>query len=165
MRRLLAVTALVTVLFGAAGCSADRSGVGPGPTGVTAEGSGTTPPGVTAMPASGGAAGGTTQICAAAQQASTTALRTYVAEVGQMIAAVGAGDSSTAEAARRRAEAALAAWRTQLREQSEQATDPQLKTLLTDLGTEVAALGADVESIDETELDRLQQRLDQLCAR
>ncbi|PYC66617.1 hypothetical protein C7C45_24300 [Micromonospora arborensis] len=170
MRRLLAVTALVTVLVGAAGCSTDRPGVGAGSTGVTTGGSGSTAgatsPGASAMPASDGAAGGaTTQVCAAAQQASSTAVRTYVAELGQMVAAVGAGDSSTAEAARGRAEAALADWRTQLREQSERATDPQLKTLLTDIGTEVAALGADVESIDETELDRLQQRLDQLCAR
>ncbi|MFG1870304.1 hypothetical protein [Micromonospora arborensis] len=170
MRRLLAVTALVTVLLGVAGCSTDQPGAGAGPADVTTGGSGsaagTTSPGASAMPASGGAAGGaTTQVCAAAQQASTTAVRTYVAELGQMIAAVGAGDSSTAEAARGRAEAALAGWRTQLREQSERATDPQLKTLLTDIGTEVAALGADVESIDETELDRLQQRLDQLCAR
>ncbi|MBM7490356.1 type IV secretory pathway TrbL component [Micromonospora luteifusca] len=169
MRRLLAVTALVTVLLGAAGCAADRPGAGAGPTGGTTGGSGpaagVTYPGATAMPASGGAAGVAPQVCAAAQQASTTALQTYVAELGQMIAAVGAGDSGTAEAARRRAEAALAGWRTQLREQSERATDPQLKTLLTDIGTEVAALGADVESIDETELDRLQQRLDQLCAR
>ncbi|MGC5310234.1 hypothetical protein [Micromonospora zamorensis] len=159
MRRLLAVTALVTVL---AGCSADRpGGVGPGPTGVTSGGSAS---GSNGAPASGAAAGGT-QVCVAAQQASTTAVRTYVAELGRMVAAVGAGDTSTAEAARGRAEAALDGWRTELREQSEQATDPQLKTLLTDLGTEVAALSVDVESIDETELDRLQQRLDQLCAR
>lgn len=160
MRRLLAVTALVTVL---AGCSADRPGsVGPGPTGVTTGGSAS---GSNGVPASGAAAGGGTKVCVAAQQASTTAVRTYVAELGRMVAAVGAGDSSTAEAARGRAEAALDGWRTELREQSEQATDPQLKTLLTDLGTEVAALSVDVESIDETELDRLQQRLDQLCAR
>ncbi|NYH42864.1 hypothetical protein HNR22_002591 [Micromonospora jinlongensis] len=159
MRRLLAVTALVTVL---AGCSADRpGGVGPGPTGVTTGGSTS---GSNGVPASGAAAGGS-QVCVAAQQASTTAVRTYVAELGRMVAAVGAGDTSTAEAARGRAEAALDGWRTELREQSEQATDPQLKTLLTDLGTEVAALSVDVESIDETELDRLQQRLDQLCAR
>lgn len=157
MRRLLAVTALVTVL---AGCSADRPGsVGPGSTtGDPASGS-------SGIPASGVAAGGATEVCVAAQQASTTAVRTYVAELGRMVAAVGAGDSSTAEASRGRAEAALDGWRTELREQSERAPDPQLKTLLTDLGTEVAALGADVESIDETELDRLQQRLDQLCAR
>ncbi|MEU1397190.1 hypothetical protein ABZ403_14165 [Micromonospora zamorensis] len=171
MRRLLAVTALVTMLAGAAGCSTDGSpGVAPGSTGVTTgvpgPTVGATPAGSTGMPASGGTAGGpAAQVCVAAQQASTTAVRTYVAELGRMVAAVGAGDSSTAEAARGRAEAALDGWRTELREQSEQATDPQLKTLLTDLGTEVAALSVDVESIDETELDRLQQRLDQLCAR
>ncbi|MEU8181415.1 hypothetical protein AB0B85_28525 [Micromonospora sp. NPDC049044] len=158
MRRLLAATALVTVLLDVAGCSADRPGGGSGPVDVTT--------GATAgVPAGGAAAGGVTPVCVAAQQASTTAVRTYVAELGRLVAAVGAGDSSTAVAARVRAEAALAGWRSELRKQSEQTTDPQLKTLLTDLGTEVAALGADVESIDETELDRLQQRLDQLCAR
>ncbi|MDG4783316.1 hypothetical protein O7614_27025 [Micromonospora sp. WMMD961] len=158
MRRLLAVTALVTVL---AGCSADRpEGVRPTPTGASTSSSG--PSG---MPAGGGAAGDATGVCAAAQQASTTAVRTYVAELGRMVAAVGAGDSSAAEVARGRAEAALDGWRTELREHSDRATDPQLKTMLTDLGVEVAALRADVESIDETELDRLQQRLDQLCAR
>ncbi|MEO3769755.1 hypothetical protein [Micromonospora sp. B9E7] len=159
MRRLFAVTALVTVLSGALGCSADRPGtVGPDVTRVATEGP-------ASGPAGGGAAGDATQVCAAAQRASTTAVRTYVAELGRMVAAVGAGDSSAGEVARGRAEAALDGWRTELREQSERATDPQLKTMLTDLGTEVAALGADVESIDETELDRLQQRLDQLCAR
>ncbi|MFF4876235.1 hypothetical protein [Micromonospora sp. NPDC000668] len=170
MRRLLAVTVLVTALSAGAGCSTDR------PAGETtggsdpAAGSGGASAGSTGTPAgstgTGGAAGGNaTQVCAAAQQAGSTAVQTYVAELGQMIAAVGAGDSATAEAARRRAEAALTGWRTVLREQSAQAADPQLKTLLTDIGTEVAALGTDVESIDETELDRLQQRLDQLCAR
>ncbi|MGW5560867.1 hypothetical protein ACWER9_27050 [Micromonospora sp. NPDC003944] len=164
MRRLLAVTALLTLLAGAAGCSTD------GPAGATAEGVASaaagTSSGPTGMPASGGVAGGdASQVCTAAQEASTTAVRTYVAALGQMLAAVGAGDSRTAEAARGRAEAALADWRTVLREQSGRTDDPQLKTLLTDLGTEVSALGADVESIDETELDRLQQRLDQLCAR
>ncbi|WFE52265.1 hypothetical protein [Micromonospora sp. WMMD1155] len=152
MRRLLVVTALVTVLSGTVGCPADRPE--PGGTGLA-----------TGAPAGGGAAGDATGVCAAAQQASTTAVRTYVAELGRMVAAVGAGDSGAAEVARGRAEAALEGWRAELRKQSERATDPQLKTLLTDLGAEVAALGADVESIDETELDRLQQRLDQLCVR
>ncbi|MEU8425115.1 hypothetical protein AB0C15_30015 [Micromonospora sp. NPDC048835] len=156
MRRLLAVTALLTLLTGAAGCATG------GPAGATAG----TPSGPTGSPASGGVAGGNAvQVCTAAQEASTTAVRTYVAALGQMLASVGAGDSRTAEAARGRAEAALADWRTALREQSGRTDDPQLKTLLTDLGTEVSALGADVESIDETELDRLQQRLDQVCAR
>ncbi|WP_030491739.1 hypothetical protein [Micromonospora chokoriensis] len=164
MRRLFAVTALVTVLSSVAGCSTDR------PIGGATEGSGSAgggaSPGPTGLLTSGGVAGGnTTQVCRAAQEASATAVRTYVAELGQMIAAVGAGDSRPAEAARGRAEVALIDWRTALREQSERTADPQLKTLLTDIGTEVSALGADVESIDETELDRLQQRLDQLCAR
>ncbi|MBM0276804.1 hypothetical protein [Micromonospora tarensis] len=167
MRRLLAVTALVTVLSAGAGCATDRpAGGDPGP---TADGVGSTPgdnsSGSTGRPASGAAGGDAGQVCAAAQQASTTAVRTYVAELGQLVAATGVGDSRTAEVARGRAEAALAGWQAALREQSERTTDPQLKTLLTDLGTEVSALGADVESIDETELDRLQQRLDQLCAR
>jgi hypothetical protein len=160
MRRLLAVTALVTVFLGAAACSTDRSA------GETSGASGTPAGGTVPEPTGGGGAGGNaTQVCTAAQDASTTAVRTYVAEVGRMVAAVGAGDNRTAEAARGRAQAALAGWRAVLREQSERTDDPQLKTLLTDLGTEVSALGADVESIDETELDRLQQRLDQLCAR
>ncbi|MFF0155358.1 hypothetical protein [Micromonospora sp. NPDC005203] len=163
MRRLLALIALVTVLFDVSGCAADRpGGVGSGSAGVTTGGTASGPSGI---PASGAAAGGATQVCVAAQQASTTAVQTYVAELGQMVAAVGAGDSGTAEAARVRAEGALAGWRSELRKQAGRATDPQLKTLLTDLGSEVAALGADVESIDETELDRLQQRLDELCAR
>ncbi|MFC8906416.1 hypothetical protein, partial [Micromonospora sp. NPDC057140] len=111
------------------------------------------------------AGGNAPEVCAAAQQASSAAVRTYVAELGKMIGAVGASDSATAEAARKRAEAALTGWRTALREQSVQATDPQLRTLLADLATEVGMLGTDVDAIDEEELDELQQRLDQLCAR
>jgi hypothetical protein len=158
MRRLLARTLLVVVLLAGAGCSDDRSG-GAGPT----AGSGPTGPVVT--PLGGGAAGGDARVCAEARRAGATAVREYVEELGRMVAAAGAGDTATADAARTRAQAALAAWRAALREQGALAADAQLRTLLSDLGTEVAALGVDVESIDETELDRLQQRLDQLCAR
>lgn len=155
MRRLLAVVLLVAALSVVGGCATDAS-----PTGSTTTG---TP---TGTPAGGGAAAGdTAQVCAAARQVAASAVQTYVQELGRMVAAVGDGDSATAGAARERAEAALAGWRTALREQSARTADPQLKTLLTDIGTEVAALGVDVESIDETELDRLQQRLDQLCPR
>ncbi|MCX5067090.1 hypothetical protein OOJ91_14660 [Micromonospora lupini] len=167
MRRLLAVTMVVAVLAVGAGCSAGRSG-GAGPTGEgsgSAAGSGGAPGGLTGTPVGGGVAGGNAQVCAEAQQAGATAVREYVEALGRMVAAVGAGDTATADAARTRAQTALAGWRAALREQSARSTDPQLKTLLSDLGTEVAALGGDVESIDETELDRLQQRLDQLCAR
>ncbi|MDG4756505.1 hypothetical protein [Micromonospora sp. WMMD710] len=162
MRRLLAVTVLVAALSVGSGCATGESPSGP-TSGATPGGA---PVGSTSTPVGGGAAAGNAaQVCVAAREAGTAAVQTYVAELGRMIAAVGAGDSGTAEAARERAEAALAGWRTALREQSALTADPQLKTLLTDIGTEVAALGADVESIDETELDRLQQRLDQLCAR
>ncbi|KOX08339.1 hypothetical protein ADK66_16025 [Micromonospora sp. NRRL B-16802] len=158
MRRLLAVAVLVTALAVSA-CSADRP-AGEGTAVPTAAGPGATSAGSTGTPSAGDA-----QVCAESQRAGTTAVRVYVEELGRMVAAVGAGDSATAEAARVRAEAALAQWRTTLREQSARAADPQLRTLLNDMGTEVAALGVDGESIDETELDRLQQRLDQLCVR
>ncbi|MET8529995.1 hypothetical protein [Micromonospora sp. NPDC005172] len=167
MRRLLARTLLVAVLVAGGGCSDGRPGDA-GPVGVTggsdpsasAAGSG----GSTGTPVGGAVLGGDAQVCAEAQRAGATAVREYVAEVGRMLAAVGAGDTVTAGAARDGAQAALTGWRAALREQGTRAADAQLKTLLSDLGTEVAALGVDVESIDETELDRLQQRLDQLCA-
>ncbi|RQX00423.1 hypothetical protein DLJ59_21435 [Micromonospora inaquosa] len=41
---------------------------------------------------------------------------------------------------------------------------PQLTTRLANLGAGCSGLGVDVESIDEIELDRLQQRRHQLCA-
>lgn len=164
MRRLLAVIVVTTVLLTGVGCSGDRADapVTPGrPSGAA------TP--ATVVPSavvSGSPAGGNgPQVCADAEAASTTAVRTYVEELGKMIAAVGANDSTAADTARKRAETALTTWRTVLREQSGRATDPQLKTLLTDLATEIGRLGTDVDSIDETELDGLQQRLDQLCAR
>ncbi|SCG64174.1 hypothetical protein [Micromonospora halophytica] len=163
MRRLLAATVVTTVLLTGSGCSGDRadeaapaSPVGPS----------TAPTVLPSAPVSVAPAGGNgPQVCAEAEAASSTAVRTYVEELGKMIAAVGANDSTGAETARKRAESALTTWRTALRQQSAKATDPQLKTLLNDLATEVGTLGTDVESIDETELDRLQQRLDQLCGR
>ncbi|MFC3500852.1 hypothetical protein ACFOOK_07715 [Micromonospora krabiensis] len=153
MRRLL-VAALVVVLSSVAGCATTGPPTDVPPTGAAETG------------ATGPAGGGNSAtVCAAAQQAGATALRTYVEEVGRMVAAIGANDSATAEAARRRAEAALTGWRATLRQQSDRAADPELKTLLSDMETEVAAMGADVDAIDESELDRLQQRLDQLCPR
>ncbi|MGB2571819.1 hypothetical protein ACPFP2_25695 [Micromonospora citrea] len=163
MRRLLAATVVTTVLLTGSGCSGDRADeaapAGPaGPSTVSTV--------LPSAPVSVAPAGGNgPQVCAEAEAASSTAVRTYVEELGKMIAAVGANDSTGAETARKRAESALTTWRTALRQQSAKATDPQLKTLLTDLATEVGTLGTDVESIDETELDRLQQRLDQLCGR
>ncbi|RGC65542.1 hypothetical protein C5N14_27770 [Micromonospora sp. MW-13] len=172
MRRLLALTVAVAVLSAGAACSAERSGSEPGPSGsppaagATPGAAGAGPGAAGGSPGPSGPAGGNgPEVCATAQQASGAAVRTYVAELGRMIGAVGANDSATAEAARKRAEAALAGWRTALRQQSARATDPQLRTLLADLASEVGTLGTDVDAIDEEELDKLQQRLDQLCAR
>ncbi|MEH0938790.1 hypothetical protein [Micromonospora psammae] len=165
MRRLFAATVVTTVLLTGAGCTGDDGR----PDGA---GSGAPVPASTAAsvvpsaPVSVAPAGGNgPRVCAEAEQASSAAVRTYVEELGKMIAAVGANDSTGAETARKRAESALTDWRSALRRHSAEASDPQLKTLLTDLAAEVGRLGTDVEAIDETELDRLQQRLDQLCGR
>ncbi|WP_229402414.1 hypothetical protein [Micromonospora okii] len=164
MRRLLALTAAVALLSSGVACSAERSGSDADPAGSPPPAA-ATPAAGSGAPAGGGPAGGNAgAVCAAAQQAGSTAVRTYVAELGRMIGAVGENDSATAETARKRAEAALTGWRAALREQSGQATDPQLRTLLADLASEVGTLGTDVDAIDEEELEGLQQRLDQLCA-
>ncbi|MEV1332402.1 hypothetical protein AB0J20_22840 [Micromonospora costi] len=139
---------------------------GAGSSSGASSGAGSSGAGSSSGASSGGASSGggdTAAVCAATRQAGASAVETYVAEVGRMVAAVGANDAAAAEAARRRAEAALTGWRGVLREQSGRATDPRLRALLGDLDAEVEAMGADVTGVDETELDRLQQRLDQLC--
>ncbi|MGK5742306.1 hypothetical protein [Micromonospora sp. URMC 103] len=187
MRRLLVAAALVAGLGSAGGCGnapapdappVARSGAatgivptgtgltgaaptGTGPTtGTAASGTAATPSGVAATT---GAGGGTAAVCAVTRRAGDAALETYVEEVGRMVAAIGANNGAAAEAARRRAEGALSGWRNVLREQSARAADPRLRTLLGDLDAEVGAMGADVGGLDETELDRFRQRLDQLC--
>ncbi|MCX4388939.1 hypothetical protein OG777_18650 [Micromonospora peucetia] len=171
MRRLLAVTALTAVLLAGAGCAAERPERTAPPGGAPVSGaptSGATPDGPNgrAPGAGSGAAGGNApEVCAAAQRAGETAVRTYVEELGRMVAAVGASDAPAARTARDRISTALTEWRSTLRRESTRAEDAQLKTLLADMAAEVGTLGTDVESIDETELDRLRQRLDQLCAR
>ncbi|MEU4680635.1 hypothetical protein [Micromonospora sp. NPDC023737] len=165
MRRLFVVGVLVAGLWPAVACGADRPAAEP--PSATAD-----PTTVTDRPTAGGGApsadgvptgGNTATVCAVVRRAGDDAVRAYEAELGRMVAAVGANDSTAADAARRRAEAALAGWRTVLGEQSARATAPQLGALLDDLGAEVEALGADVNGFDETELDRLRQRLDRLC--
>ncbi|MFE9692866.1 hypothetical protein [Micromonospora sp. NPDC005806] len=90
-------------------------------------------------------------------------MQTYVQKLAEMLRATGGGDRTAADAARRDAEAALAGWRDARRQQSARADDPRLRTLLADLATEVGGLGTDVQAVDGTEFDRLQQRLDELC--
>ncbi|MFG1678003.1 hypothetical protein [Micromonospora sp. NPDC049282] len=155
MRRVFAVTALAGLLLAGSGCAGrndDPFSVGfasPAP-------AGTSP---TPAPTATGDAG----VCARAKQSGSVAVQTYVQKLAEMLRAGGTGDRSTEKAAQRDAEAALTGWRDVLREQSGKATDPRLRTLLADLATEVGGLGTDVRAIDETEFDRLQQRLDQLC--
>ncbi|MGW4501387.1 hypothetical protein ACWENR_22575 [Micromonospora sp. NPDC004336] len=156
MRRLLAVITVTAVLFTGVGCAAGR----PEPAAP-----GATSSGPTGGPGGGAAGGNASEVCSAAQAAGDTAVRTYVEELGKMVAAVGANDGTAAEAARKRISAALTGWRAALRRESGRAEDAQLKTLLADMAAEVGTLGTDVDAIDETELDRLRQRLDQLCAR
>ncbi|GIJ78510.1 hypothetical protein SAMN05443287_109238 [Micromonospora phaseoli] len=171
MRRLLTATAVTAVLVAAAGCSGpqrqadDPAATTSTPVGATLAPVTPTPELPVATPAPGTAGGNAPEVCAAAQQASSEAGKEYVAHLGSMVSATGAGDAGGAEAAAKRAEKALSGWRQALREQSSRADDPQLKTLLTDLATEVGRLGTDIEAIGETSLDGLQQRLDQLCAR
>ncbi|MER7418755.1 hypothetical protein ABT346_18560 [Micromonospora peucetia] len=175
MRRLLAVTALTAVLLAGTGCAAERpertapAGGAPlsgAPTGAATPGGPTGgAPGAGPGAGSEAAGGNAPEVCAAAQRAGETAVRTYVEELGRMVAAVGASDAPTARTARDRISTALTEWRSTLRRESTRAEDAQLKTLLADMAAEVGTLGTDVESIDETELDRLRQRLDQLCAR
>ncbi|MGC4767100.1 hypothetical protein ACLQ20_30060 [Micromonospora sp. DT46] len=167
MRRMLAVTALTAVLLSGGGCAAERPERA-GPPGGAPSG-GVTPGGSVGGGAPGagsGAAGGNApEVCAAAQRAGETAVRTYVEELGKMVAAVGSDDAAAARTARDRISTALTDWRSTLRRESTRAEDAQLKTLLADMAAEVGTLGTDVDSIDETGLDRLRQRLDQLCAR
>ncbi|MFG2058895.1 hypothetical protein ACGFI9_33220 [Micromonospora sp. NPDC048930] len=153
MRRVFAVTALTGVLLAGAGC-AERGDGDPFAVGFASP----APP-ATAAPTATGDAGA----CAAAKQAGSAAVQTYVQKLAEMLRANAVGDRRTGDAARRDAEAALAGWRDDLREQSARAADPRLRTLLADLATEVGGLGTDVQAIDETEFDRLQQRLDELC--
>ncbi|MGR6321582.1 hypothetical protein Q2K19_17825 [Micromonospora soli] len=90
-------------------------------------------------------------------------MQTYVQKLAESLRAGGRGDRKTADAARQDAETALAGWQDALREQSVGATDPRLRTLLTELAAEVGGLGTDVRSIDTTRFDRLQERLDEVC--
>ncbi|SCG60026.1 hypothetical protein [Micromonospora inositola] len=161
MRRPLAATMVTAVLLTGAACADNDSNpfsvgfASPAPSATAAPGVSGTP-----TPTPTGDAG----VCLAAKRAGSTAVQTYVQKLAEMLT-VGRTDRAAADAARRDAEAALAGWRDALRQQSGRATDPQLKTLLADLATEVGSLGTDVEKIDEAEFDRLQQRLDELCPR
>lgn len=165
MRRLLAAAAVTAALLAGTGCSADGSGATQPSAGATvrptsASGDASPAPGGTVSPAGGNAKA----VCAAATKASAEAGTRYVSELGKMLQAGAADDTKGAKAAQQAAERALNTWAAQLKEQSGKASDARLKSLLNEMGTAVGRMKADIESIDEMQLDLMQQRLDQLCA-
>ncbi|KKJ99186.1 hypothetical protein [Micromonospora sp. HK10] len=156
MRRVLAVAALTGIVLAGAGC-ADRDDDNPFAVGFASP----APSRTAALPSP--TASGDAGVCAGAKQAGSAAVQTYVQELAQMLGAGATGDRKTEQAARRDAEAALAGWRDALRQHSARAEDPRLRTLLAELADEVGGLGTDVRAIDQTQFDRLQGRLDELC--
>ncbi|MGX7675744.1 hypothetical protein [Plantactinospora sp. DSM 117369] len=171
MRRLLVTAAIAAALFAAVGCSGERDGAAaPGPSGGPSAGApssgaatpGTSPggsPAVDTRPAGGNGR----EVCAAATEAATSSVQTFVSELGKSLQATSTGDSAGAQAAQRKAETALQTWGNAMREQSARATDERLKTVLAEIATEIGTMKATVESVDENKLQELQQRLDALC--
>jgi hypothetical protein len=150
---------LVTALL--AGCSGTRGGAGPEPT--PSGGTPTGAPSAGAEPSTGTATGNAAQVCAAARRVSADQVAVFIAELGKALTASGDGDQAAADRARRAAATAVDAWAAGLRAAAERADDPRLGGLLDDMAAEVGTMTADVDSIDDTRLDELQQRLDQLC--
>jgi hypothetical protein len=132
--------------------------VAPDPTSGAPGSSGS--PGVTDT---GPATGNAKQVCADALAASGKGVKTFLAELGNMLKAAGEGDGKAEYEARQKAEAALATWSNAMKEQAAKATDGRLRTVLTEIGNEVGTMRADIDSVDSAKLDKLQQRLDTLC--
>jgi hypothetical protein len=174
MRRPLTTAAVVITLLVGTACSSERDGVVPVASGQPAAGTaspsespasaGGAPPDATPVPAVTATAGGNAaSICPAVIEANSEGARTYVTELGKMLQAEGDRDTAAAKSAAKRVEAALKSWSETLRTQSAKATDAELKAALAELATEVAGLEPDIASIDESQLERVQQRVDQLC--
>ncbi|MEV1290013.1 hypothetical protein [Micromonospora sp. NPDC049679] len=176
MRRVLSAPAftapvLAAVLIFAAACSGDggrTASGGASPTVSASPGSSATtapagPGGSTAGAPTATAGGNAREVCVAAQKSTSQAVMVFVSELGTMMQASSANDTKGAQEAQRKAEAALAGWARAVREQGAKATDPQLKTVLGELGAEIGGMKAELDRVDQTRLDQLQQRLDQLC--
>jgi hypothetical protein len=177
MGRLLAAAAIAATLLGGAGCSsngtrvagsASPGGASPGAAAGTPGTPATAQPGGTATSpgaVTGAAGGNATDVCVAATKASSQSAQAFIDELGRMLAAAGTSDTKAAETAKGKAEGVLAAWAAAMKEQSSRATDARLKAVLADVGAQVGAMTADINSVDQAKLDQLQQRLDQLCGR
>jgi hypothetical protein len=173
MRWRLLATGLACALLAAAGCTGARGDAEAPPSAKPSAGSATTEAPASGDPASGGAASGGTptgiatgnaaDVCTEARKVSADQVSRFLAELGDALTASGDGDQARAGEARRAATAAVRAWSAGLRAQAARADDPRLAGLLRDMAAEVGTMTADIDSIDETRLDQLQQRLDQLC--
>lgn len=171
MRRPLVTAAVIAALLATTACSGDEDPSAAAPTPSASTGAADDHTGhVLASPATGAATspgrpatGNGAQVCAEALKTSSASAQVYVAELGKMLQATGAQDNAAAKEAEQRAATAIANWSTEMRKQSAQATDPQLKGLLAEIATEVGTMKADIASIEQNTLENLQQRLDQLC--
>ncbi|RKR87757.1 hypothetical protein BDK92_2049 [Micromonospora pisi] len=186
-------TALLTaVLLAGSGCAAERPrtegqapsattsadpgastpGV-PGPSGTPGPSNGagapSAGPGGPANPANpipsvtGPAGGNAKEVCAAALKTNTDSGTAFVTDLMAMMQATGDGDTAAATAAKTRAERGLANWTSALKEHSSRASDPTLKSVLTELATQIGSMKPELNSINEIRLDELNQRIETLC--
>jgi hypothetical protein len=172
MRWRLIATGLACALLAATGCTGARGDADALPSANPSAGSATPGPPASGEPAGGAASGGTptgiatgnaADVCTEARKVSADQVSRFLAELGEALTASGDGHHARAGEARRAATDAIRAWSAGLRAQAARADDPRLAGLLRDMATEVGTMTADIDSIDETRLDQLQQRLDQLC--
>jgi len=111
----------------------------------------------------GTATGNAAAVCTEARKISADQVSRFLAELSDALTASGDGDRARADRARRAAADSIRVWAAGLRTQAGRADDPKLAALLRDMAAEVGTMTADIDSIDDAKLDRLQQRLDQLC--
>jgi len=174
MRLRRPLVALATLaLLATAGCSADVEGRGDAappagatitPTPGSAEDPGTPAPDLSLGPEPTGVAGGNaTEVCGDALKASEAGTTAFVDALSKVLEANGKGDTAAANDAAKKVDAATDTWAAALRTSSSAATDAQLKTTLAQLADEVDKMTADIETIDDTKLGAIQDRLDALC--
>jgi len=173
LRRPLVALATLALLATAA-CSADVEGRGdaapsagasttPTPSSA-AEDPATPAPDLSLGPEPTGVAGGNaTKVCGDALKASEAGTTAFVDSLSKVLEANGKGDTAAANEAEKKLDAAIDTWAAALRTSSSAATDAQLKTTLAQLADEVGKLTADIETIDDTKLGAIQDRLDALC--
>jgi hypothetical protein len=169
---------IATILLLTAACSSERADVPAGVTtpvatasaDVSSDAASGASPGASASAPAGArgpdapAGGNAKEVCAAVMQTSSESATAFVRELVKSLEAASKGDTTGAEAARKRADTVLDNWAAALREQATKATDERLKAALNEVAAEVSRMNGSVESVDENRLDELQQRVERLCA-